>query len=373
MNLTVDTLKDRERVVWLDMARVLAILFVTFNHAINRTFDNYHDALKEYLTLPHSLIAFKTIVTVLSKLGVPLFLMITGALILKKRFETQENVEYFYKYNLFRLFIASELWFIIIYLYKCLDTESILRTMGLIPAVKGLLHTICFINPVTFDSMWYLPMILCVYLVLPFFAVAIRKLGIKSFLPAMAVVACSGMLIPNINMTRQLLGINGELVFSLNWVNVFSFYIVYVLVGYAVYDGILSKVKEAWLWAFALASFLACCGYQYWAYTRPGNILVDYNFLLLAVCAAACFDLLRRHPVKKQRTATVITSVSVMAFAIYFVHICIMQGLAYVLEYHGYLIRFLVLETVSVAGSVLLIRVFSKNRFFKKYLFMIKD
>lgn len=373
MERAVNTMKKRERIVWLDMARVLAILFVTFNHAINRTFDNYHDTMTEYLTLPHSLVVFKTVVTVLSKLGVPLFLMITGALILNKRFDSHEDVRHFYKHNLFRLFVASELWFIIIYMYKCLDADSILRTMGFLPAVKGLLQTVCFINPVTFDSMWYLPMILCVYLMLPIFAVSIRKLGIKSLLLPMAVVICSGMLIPNINMTRQLMGINGELIFSLNWVNVFSFYIVYVLLGYVVYEGMFSKIKEATLWIVVLCAFLASCCYQYWAYTRPGNILIDYNFLLLAICAAVCVELIRRHPVKGHRTATAITSVSVMAFAICFVHICIMQGLAYVMEFHGYLTRFFVLEIVSAAGSILLIQMFSKIRFFKVYLFMIKD
>lgn len=371
MKLAKDTMKNSGRIVWLDMARTMAIQFVTFNHAINRTFDNYHDTLTEYLTLPHSLIVFKTVITVLSKLGVPLFLMITGALILNKRFESQEDVRHFYKHNLLRLFIASELWFVIIYLYKCLDTDSILRTMGFLPAVKGLLQTICFINPISFDSMWYLPMILCVYLVLPFFAVSIRKLGVKSLLLPMAVVACSGMLIPNVNMTRQLLGINEELVFSLNWVNVFSFYIVYVLIGYMVYEGMISKIREEILWTITLLSFFVCCCYQYWAYTMPGNVLIDYNFILLALCATGCFELLRRHPVN--RATSGIKSIAVMAFAIYFVHICIMQGLAVVLDIHGYLLRFLVLEIVSVAGSIILIRVCSKIRFFKTYLFMIKD
>lgn len=369
----MDTIDKRDRILWLDVARVLAILFVSFNHAINRTFDNYHNTMTDFQMLSLPLMVFKTTITVLSKLGVPLFLMITGALILHKRFESHEDVKYFYKHNLLRLFITTELWFVVIYLYKCLDAESILRLQGLWPAVKALVQTICFINPVSFDSMWYLPMILCVYLVLPFFALSIRKVGMNSLLLPMAVVVCSGMLIPNINMTRKLMGFTDELVFSLNWVNVFSFYVVFVLIGYAVSEGMLSGIKKTAVWATATVSFAACCFYQYWAYSQPGNILLDYNFLLLAVCAAACFELLRRHPFKQGRTALVISDIAVMAFAIYFVHICIMQGMSTVLNIHGYLPKFLILEVASVAGSILLIKIFSKNHFLKTYLFMIKE
>ena len=53
--------------------------------------------------------AWKALLTVASRYGVPLFLMITGALILRKRFETAEDVRRFYRHNWLSLLITSEI------------------------------------------------------------------------------------------------------------------------------------------------------------------------------------------------------------------------------------------------------------------------
>lgn len=105
----------------LDLCRVLAIFSIMFNHALNSVYN-----VTDYSYWLNSIVfekAFSLIGYSFSRLGVPLFLMITGALILKKDFNNFEKILQFYKKNLTRLIISVCLWNIIYYLlYIALST-----------------------------------------------------------------------------------------------------------------------------------------------------------------------------------------------------------------------------------------------------------
>ena len=103
------------RSLYLDAARVMAIISITLNHAVNRSYDNYNNQMGEFFRIAFASTLFKTVITVFSRIGVPLFLMITGALILNKKMETKEDVHRFYKHNLLSIFITAEIWYVLIY------------------------------------------------------------------------------------------------------------------------------------------------------------------------------------------------------------------------------------------------------------------
>jgi surface polysaccharide O-acyltransferase-like enzyme len=71
-----------KRVYWLDFARVFAIISITLNHTVNRTFD-MDDTISEFNELPLGLFVFKAFIQIISRIGVPIFLMITGSLLLE--------------------------------------------------------------------------------------------------------------------------------------------------------------------------------------------------------------------------------------------------------------------------------------------------
>ena len=58
----------------LDIERVIAIISISLNHAVNRTYDNYFGQMEEFLESSY-----------LSSLLKSMFLMISGALLLHKR------------------------------------------------------------------------------------------------------------------------------------------------------------------------------------------------------------------------------------------------------------------------------------------------
>ena len=78
------------RIFFLDAARAAAIVLVALNHAVNRAYDNYHGQMEEFYSRSLLSASVKASLTVASHLGVPLFLMITGALLLGRSFSDRE-------------------------------------------------------------------------------------------------------------------------------------------------------------------------------------------------------------------------------------------------------------------------------------------
>ena len=221
-------------------------------------------------------------------------------------------------------------------------------------------------------------MILCVYTTLPFAVMVKDKLsGSREkllYLPLVLLFAVS-MVQPFISKLLQLLGHSG-LSSPLGEDYLFCFYYIYIIVGYLVGKGALARFKTVTVALGALGCFLLCCGYQLWAYARPVNYLVAYDFPLMPVCAGLLFELVRRmaHWVKKAEGP--ITCISRISFGIYFVHVVLLGGLVFLLNrfapgmYRP--VRLILLEVLSVGGSIGIILPLAKIKAFRKYLFLIK-
>ena len=196
------------RCYWMDVARAVAILSVTLNHAVNRAYSNYHNQLEEFLHISMASTLLKTGVTVFSHLGVPLFLMLSGALLLRKRFSGPAEVGRFYRHNLGRIVITMELWLAIFYWFR-VAMDGIWQQHSLAGHLLAMVRTMLLVNPLTMDSMWYMPMIVCVYTLVPLLAAAREKLGLRAFLLPCAIVFGSSMLIPSYNSLASCLTLGG--------------------------------------------------------------------------------------------------------------------------------------------------------------------
>lgn len=103
------------RIFFLDAARAAAIVLVALNHAVNRAYDNYHGQMEEFYSRSLLSASVKASLTVASHLGVPLFLMITGALLLGRSFSDREALKRFYLRNAGGILLTSEIWMGIIF------------------------------------------------------------------------------------------------------------------------------------------------------------------------------------------------------------------------------------------------------------------
>ena len=368
---------DRKRMFYLDVARVIAIISITLNHAVNRSYHTYGKQLEEFLTIPLASTLLKVTVYIFSRIGVPLFLMITGVLILNKKMQDASDIKRFYRHNLLSLLITSEIWYFLMYWFLTIGSNGIVEK-GWPAVIGGMFSTLLFQNQNTMGSMWYMPMILCVYTTLPFLVIVKDKLkgsGEKLIYLPVALLFLIAMVLPSVNDLLSILGRN-RFSSPLTENYLFCYYYIYIIIGYLVGRGALAKYKTGTIIAGGLGSFVISCGYQLWIYTMPADYPIGYNFPLLPVCAGFLFELLRRGADKLRKAEKPITCVSRISFGIYFVHIVIMTALVELLDLFApgllHPVRLVVLEVVSVGLSIAVILPLSKIRIFRKYLFMIK-
>lgn len=365
----------KERVFWLDVARVFAIISITLNHAVNRTFDMHENTMLEFSTISLGLSVFKGFVQVLSRIGVPIFLMITGALLLKRDYTKEGSLNKFYKRNWTSLLLTAEVWYLIIFAYKSLAPDSLFRTKGIVAALIQLVCNQLFINQDTFTSMWYMPMILCVYLVIPFIAVGVQKFERKLLLIPLSIAFLSAFMVPNVNSAVSLVSGNtdGSLIsFALSVTNLFSMYVIYVVLGYWISDGVLERIKSPLLIIVTVFAFVLTSVYQVWAFTRPGNYIVEYNSTGVLITAILLFECFRRFGNGLLKIKKPVTVISEISFGIYFVHICVMEGIKkFVSIGIGRLPYFFILEIGSFVASVIIILVLKRFKRISKILFRL--
>lgn len=364
------------RSYYLDIARTIAIISISLNHAVNRTYDNYSGQMEEFLESSYLSSLLKSVVTVFSHLGVPLFLMISGALLLHKRMETADDVKRFYRHNLLELFITAEIWYFIMYWFRVFAVPGVnlLKENGLGNTLLGCVKTMLFLDQSTMDSMWYMPMILCLYATILFAAMLVKKLPMKMLSLPLLLVFLRMFMLPLVNSLLAGLGLATMSSATVREANICSMYYVYVFAGYAVSEGKLSGLHTRTVAALTALVFAVCCGYQLWLYAGPADLMVDYEHPGILLCAMGLLELLRRGAEHLRGLRPVVTYLAKISFGIYFVHILIMSLLYWHMDFsewsHPWTLLFL--EGVSVGGSILLIALFSGIPFCRRRMFGIK-
>ena len=359
------------RIVWLDVARTVAILSVALNHAIWAVLPNpsvhfLHRALYA------SAFSF-------SRLGVPLFLMITGTLILSKPMNTPKDVERFYKHNLLRLLLTSEIWYAIMFLVIVLPDHSRIEATATIPALIGsFIKNAFFANQITFENMWYIPMILMLYLLMP---AAIRineeaSLFKPLILAAMAVTFVISFLLPDISRTASAFGLPFSFSLVLSQGNLFSRFWIYIVIGRWIGNGGMNRVPGILIHLGFVLSVVFLVMYQEIIFTTPSWFLIGYECTFILFCSLFLFEEIRRLFSKRTEPLALFTLLSKTAFGIFFLHIIIVKFFGWFFpQIAATLPGFIwipLLWIISVAGSVLIIVPLSRISFCKKYLFLIK-
>lgn len=183
--------KSITRIQNFDIARTFAILCVIMCHCIG---EIYFKINFEQLSIVSQMI--RIIFFTIGRLGVPIFLFLTGALTLKKQIETDEDVIKFYKKNLLPLFIAIEIWNIIYNLFNWYMTGKF--------NIVNLLKDLLFFKQVSMPHMWYMPMVLGMYIAIPFLAKIVKTFSLKAIKIPMIIVFIVSILLPSVNVVLNI-------------------------------------------------------------------------------------------------------------------------------------------------------------------------
>ena len=359
-------MKTSKRIVWMDITRVLAIIFVVLCHAIE---SDYYAVRMTGKPVSDLCWAFENISFTFGRLGVPLFLMLSGALMLGREYDTKT----FYKRSLIPLFITTEIWNIINYFYYIYNFSYDFDW-------EVLLYDVLFWRNPYASHMWYMPVILGIYLVLPLLAKAFRNTPFSSVFVPMVVGFFGGSVASCFNAFAAIEGSN---LYGIRFMVDTAFYggiygLMFVLGYYIVNADFFKKIPTFAYIITAVVSFGAnsmCARYLYVNQLYDNDIFGWYHSPFIIISATCLFALLSR--IKAQTCPKIITILSSGSFAIYLTHNIVLKFFEKHFSFHtGFdiTIRSFILFAVALSVPAVLVLILNALplKRFKKLVFYMK-
>lgn len=360
----------KNRIVKLDIARTFAILCVILCHCSEMTYFNDMVVLKN-LKITSRIFMMGTFT--IGRFGVSIFLYLSGVLLLRKVIEKDEDIFKFYKKNLLPLIAVNEVWLII---YKIYEVFVLKQVFNFVDFIKELL---LFKNS-SMTNMWYMPMIIGIYIGVPFLAKIVKTFSFKSILPIMTATFIFCYIEPLLNVIARISN-NGQTFGSeMSIPYMGAIYGLYLLVGYYIYDNQvkIKKIRNWHLILTAILSYVVIMCFEVYSLSDKSHYIykVWYDFPFLLICTACLFTLFTRidDNVINERISNIFTYISRISMGIYFVHIIVIMTK---IKYMGQIFASISLETafltiITIILSAVIVGVLSRNKYVARYIFLIK-
>lgn len=350
------------RIAWMDRARALAILSVVLCHAVQyaHSFDAGHWNVYSWDGW-----FFRFAGSTLGRLGVPILLGLTGALLLSRDFTDEESIRTFHRTKTLRLLICILLW---TFLY----TFFLGWQHGMQPDFRRMISDMLTTTQVQLGHMWYAPMILGMYLLLPYVSRALRGLSVQSLMLPLAATFVVFSLLPTLNVYAHLFGIESRAsLLDLGFSG--GLYGLYIVLGWTVVHRNLLARWPGWtVWAGFLLSVGTCVGTMTWCYNWNWEYQIWYDFSFVLTGGVLALELLRRTQTWPRWLDALCEKLSRRSFAIYFLHFPVMAAmfetnLQKVVGHHQ-TVRTVWLFAASLAVSLAVIELLKRIPVVKKYL-----
>ena len=291
----------KNRVEWIDLVRAIAILTVLYIHATDGIYIISSDAIMNY-TIYSRIFNFASLF--IGRIGVPFFLMITGYLLLDRTYD-DERVRKFWQKNCKGLIIVTVIW-------------TVIYTISLqFVAVKSGQVNFAEAGELFFSHMWYMPMIIGMYLSMPFVSSALKHFDDDTIWQATVVFSLLAFLLPFVTLVLDMHGFSN---ITIQYCLGFSggIYGIYIILGYLVKKGHFKKVPSWNLALLSVISFAICVVFQYYAFIKGYHFNLWYEFPFILTGSFALFELCSRKG--EVRAYPLVTFLSKYSFAVFLVH-----------------------------------------------------
>ena len=339
----------QKRIQWIDAIRALAIACVVMCHSAEGQVYHLNAEFMSAVVMPSKVFALS--MYTIGRVGVPLFLLMTGYLLLDREYD-QEKTMHFWKSKCLSLFFVTEIW-IVLYNLFFYPYDGITVTIG------SLVREMLLVNGFAINHMWYMPVILGLYLLLPIMANGLRTVNVKTLSIPYVILTLLFMGIPTANMLFAIVGRGmGETVVSPGFSG--GVYGLYMIGGYLLKKDILHKIKTSVLYLSLGMSFISAVLLQICLYENGVNFALFYENVLLLIMGMSIFELISR--AEKIPMLKAVQVLSYYSFAIYLIHKPIAIMTKNVLMNMIELRPIIVLLTwlITAAGSLLLAYLISK-------------
>jgi|GEM_PF-194130 len=358
---------QKTRIAWLDIARSFAIFSVIVVHCTERIYSMDFDKLQ---TMGVFSPMFRNVLFTVGRIGVPLFLMITGYLLLDRDFSSSKKIFSFYKHNLLPLIVTAEMW-ILIYAARYFITGEGGYT------VADMIGDMLFIRPHNMGHMWYVPLIIGFYIAVPFIANAIRNVSSKVLAVPVLLVFVTVFLFQFYGIFQNAFDLPFTVTRQVDVSFLGGTYGIYLIAGALCKRGVLKKIPTAVVLLISVASFAVMALFIFFMMRAGYDYHLWYDFPFLFLCAFCLFELFSRINTKRalvKKGIPVTAAISSVSFGMYFMHVPLLRDILKYFEAMDInnplktLIYIAVVFTVSLVLSFLL----SKIPVVKRLLFNIK-
>lgn len=347
----------QQRDITLDCIRALAIFCVVINHVVEEVYPLGLDFMQD---APIRIRVFCIGLFTFGRTGVPLFFMLSGYLLLGRKYDANEIIK-FYKHNFLSLVVVWEIW---IFIYSIF-----LACFNQVPFnAQEYLRKAFFLEHAGLPHSWYMPVIIGIYFVLPYVAIALQNINKKQLTFFILIAYIYIFLVPCINLFQSALQVTAENRFN-NQLDL-SFggekYGFYLILGYYLFrfKGLVECVqnnikKYILIFIICIITFVSAVWCQLKLYSLNYEYSLWYDFYLMPILGGCVFLLCTR--LKMIKVEGIITELSKCAFGIYLIHelilmICLRKienildqsTLVIVLSIVIYFVSFLIIEILSL-------------------------
>lgn len=330
----------QDRLVWVDVLRFIAILFVISIHCSDPFNVSPEARANPEFNLWGSLYGS------FLRPCVPLFVMITGLLLLPLK----QTVGVFYKKRLLRIVVPFLIWSVLYNLFPWitgllgLQPETISSVFAYASpeasqSLSGALKNILLI-PFKFNEytipMWYIYMLIGLYLYMPFFSAWIDKATVKQKKIFLAIWSLT-LFLPYAYqfLSNEIFGLSAWNSFSTFYY--FAGFNGYLLLGYFLFKHVkewkLSKTLLICVPMFAVGYAATYWGFR-WITANPACAEQEVELFFLycspnvALMTVALFLLVRKVKFRSQKIINIFANITKCGLGIYFVHYFVV-GLGY--------------------------------------------
>lgn len=369
----------------LDLIRILAATLVIIVHTKGVFFDKQ---------LNPEIFAF---FWVIGTIGVPLFVILTGYLMLPRNFDKDDYLSRYLHRNFLPLLISFECWNLLWFLFDKIPFFTLYKNpMGIKWATT--VKAAFFIGD-TNSALWYLPMTIALYLGIPIVSYVLKEISNKAYITVLSIaLIISGTIIPTTALIAQVFGYYPH-IHSVLKMNVFgasvwgeSVWMIYVIAGYIIYKG---KLRNLGTWKLLFFGIFIPLLPFYFIQLRNiyglGPDIHSYDLIFVVIPSISLFEILNRiEPFFEKASLSFkkcLTYVSQASFTIYMLHIFVGGALIHIiqiikplqgfLDMVGYLRRWnIIIYFIFIIGiiiiSCLIESILSKNKMIKRWLLLKK-
>lgn len=315
----------KQRVIYLDFLRCLAICFVVVLHSIAATLVNpaFYSCTTWYLCMG---------IDPFDRTGVPLFFMISGCLLLSR--SSTERIWEFYKHNISKLVVPLTTWNLIYYFAEVSYTQRPFDIHNFLSR---------FFDQGVSYHMWFVYTLLGIYLLCPFLKRIVERCTSRQLVVLLGIILFPTTLRPSFN---QILPVSIYLFAPL-----MEGYIGYFLLGYLLGRTEFRKRTRLLIYLGGVVGYAACLLGNL-AQASPQEIRLPMNggyLLNHYLLAASLFVFFRTwfetHSARLEKWSGPLEKASNLVFGVYWVHILILNFLTAFFDYDGSLLLWLAAQT----------------------------